>query len=112
MAKKKEGGKKTKTRVRKRGMREDARELRALADASPVVRAIRADVLPLTAVRLVCNCSRAILKGTVDLASSQREALRPYRKDLRKLASPDTTLEAKRGILKKRKGVLHALVQP
>lgn len=86
-------------------------DLAALAEASPAVRQVRADLIPQDSIRLLCGCSRAILKGDVTLLKGQREDLQPYRKDLRKLASPSTSLKSKRNILKKRKGVLQALVK-
>ena len=87
------------------------RDLVTLTKASPKVRHLRVKHIPKDSMKLLCDCSRAVLKGEVPLSTPQKDRLRRYRKDLRKLASSETQTSDKRAILKKG-GLLQALVQP
>ena len=87
------------------------RDLMTLTKASPKVRNIRVKHIPKDSIKLLCDCSRAVLKGEVPMSTPQKERLRLYRKDLRKLASSESQTSDKRAILKK-VGLLQALVHP
>jgi len=86
------------------------KDVMQLANASPVVRRVRATRMPKDTVQLLCCCSRALLKGSVPLDERQKEGLRPYATDLHKLASNQTHSKTKQAILQKG-GLLRALVK-
>lgn len=95
---------------KKRARESVVEDLAHLAGATPAVRRIRATRVPGDSIQLLCQCCRAVLKGAVALPTPQKESLRPYQKDLRKLASSETGQDEKREILKKG-GLLKALVK-
>ena len=57
-------------------------DLVTLTKANPKVRNIRVKHIPKDSIQLLCDCSRAVLKGKVPLSTPQKERLRRYRKDL------------------------------
>lgn len=88
----------------KRSQSAAAKDLEQLAKATPSVRQVRSDHIPKASIQLLCDCSRAILKGHLGLTPPQMRSLRANKKDLRKLASAETSIASKRAIVKK--GVL------
>jgi hypothetical protein len=66
-------------------------------------------------VDCVCECTRNLLKGTVPLRSKQMEALRCYKRLLRKAASKKTPRKERRRIIQKGEfifsgAILHPLI--
>ena len=63
-------------------------------------------------VRRICECTLNILIGKVPLSKGHKCRLRKHTKVLRKLASPDITLQRRKNIIVQRGGVLPALLAP
>ena len=99
---------------KKKSKKAIATDLVQLVKASPAVRRLGVDKVSKEALKLLCGCSRDILKGKVPLSNRQKTSLRPYKKDLRKFASSDTNNTERREILKKgkKKNLFEALVHP
>ena len=63
-------------------------------------------------VRRICECALNVLIGNVPLSKSHKCRLRKHAKVLRKLASPDITLQRRKNIIVQRGGFLPALLAP
>ena len=63
-------------------------------------------------VRRICECALNVFIGTVPLSKGHKCRLRMHAKVLRKLASPDITLQRRKNIVVRRGGFLPALLAP
>lgn len=55
-------------------------------------------------IEAICECALNLLKGNLDLSSSEKRKLLPYKNHLRKLSSKNTPVKRKRGLLLQRGG--------
>ena len=62
--------------------------------------------------RRICECALNVLIGNVPLSKTHKCRLRKHAKVLRKLASPDISLQRKKNIIVQSGGVLPALLAP
>lgn len=104
--------KKTKSKKGSASKRKNAvRLIEVLGEVGPSVRKVAADSIPGRTIGVLSHCIRDILQGNPPLAPDQHEALKPYRKQLKKFASRRSNLTTKRALLKSG-GFLRHLVAP
>lgn len=88
-----------------------ARDLQALADATPATRRRIISQAPNDLLMALVECARRLLKGEVSLTSTQLGAVRRHKKSFRKVAAPRTSIRDVRKVCQTG-GFLPALLGP
>ena len=88
-----------------------ARDLQALADATPATRRRIISQAPTDLLMALVDCARRLLKGEVSLTSTQLGAVRRHKNNFRKVAAPRTPLRELRKVYQIG-GFLPALLGP